>query len=109
MKGIYLMIFFCSAQIMDVLSTYFAVRALGFREMNPVVASLFYRFGMADAFAIKLFLSLLLVFCYFYAAKKKNYFHWPLEKSLQITGVSTWLVALWNVTGILLFKVLLII
>lgn len=98
MKGRHLMFSFYTAQLMDSVSTYIGLTTSRFMEYNPLVRTLIIKFGMIEALLVKLFVAGILISLYAFTLRKNHRLLQPMELALQIAGVGTIGIVLWNVT-----------
>ncbi len=59
-----LVIVFIASQIMDTMTTYFALMHLGFREVNPIAKYFLINFGIGSIFLIKITVTLFIFALY---------------------------------------------
>lgn len=102
MVGKSLITLFFSGQVMDIVSTYFAIIFFHHAEANPLAKGLFDTIGMEKTMGIKLLFALFFIGIYAVSIVKFTRLIWSLEKSLQIGSLFTWLVVFFNIIGVLL-------
>lgn len=85
--------FFLLVQILDVISTYVAIKDFGQSELNPVVRNLFETIGIEATMSIKLIITLFFAFLYY---KSHPWLKKSLETSLTVGSIVTWFAAMSN-------------
>lgn len=100
MAGRTLLILFLLSQLMDVVSTVFAINLFSFSEVNPVASYMFNLISMEGTMILKLVITLLL--SALYLKPVNQIIKRSLEKSLQIGSFVTLAIVFLNLTGVLL-------
>lgn len=87
---------FYMSQFMDSASTYIGLTSSKFIEYNPFIRTLLVKYGMAETIVIKLSVAGILLAVYALAIKKNHRTVRQMELALQISGVGTFGIVLWN-------------
>lgn len=97
-----LMTSFAMANVLDVLSTQYALHTLNFKEANAFAADFFQNNNEASLIALKLGImaSLLFVYALSQTRSEGSYFRRPVEKSLRISSSIVWAIVIFNLAQI---------
>lgn len=99
-----LMLSFTVANVLDVVSTKYALDTLRFQEINPFAAELFAQNNDESLLAVKfgVMAALLLLYALSQTRAEQSKFKRPVEKSLKISSGILWAIVLMNLSQIVL-------